>query len=920
MSHSSHAPGPAACRRRPPSEPVVVVPGGRVCPRVPRLPVTSVDGRLPDRTGDVALADVARLVPGAVAGNLASLTGRGNPADSGIPSDAARQAIAKAETAYQKPEDGVPKTDLSEGVQASLDLADTALQEHQDVSGKADKAAGATPGDLAGLDENGNLTDSGIPAAAIPAGAGASDPLATRSFVNSSVSTNTATFRGTYNLVTDLELAVAATQEQTATAISRKMEVLSISPDNNDYCFVQVPYDDTPVDPDHIERVDRYKCSVAESGGATTRTWAYEWSLNNSSFTAAQWAAINSGVTSGLVAKLGALPTAEALAAALAGKASTVDATLTEKYGDEWRISADKGPNGGALEVVYGVYISPTTWTLVEDGSSSRWHATGNPPADATSLSFNMDGTPVAATRFIGYQLGSQSDKPLATAAQGAKADAALPAADVVAPSTSASDSGKAADAKVTGDALAGKASKSDATLTPIYSNTPTFSEWDVEPATATINGQTYTLFVFDKESGGVRYWWLSSSSSTSGTPMAVRPYDPTATSLAFTLPAGFSPSSVTATRTRIDILGYQLGSQEDKPLASEAEAEALRTGKQSALSAQQLANIAAVSDALAFDATHSYAAGDPVVYNGTLYTFTTAHTGAWTGNDVSEVDIIARLAGKLDKSGGTMTGGLTMGGGNLITFSDSSGTRTMTIGINGDIFEINLYSYGRLVYTWRTPYNGGIFALASDLLTKLDATSAASAFSASSTYAVGDHVTYNGGLYRCTTAVTTAGAWTGSANWTADTMTDPDAVLDITSQNQLRVVAKDGTLLWAQGYDLASTSSATLACDAVNNFTFADGATSQAFTLPTAPSGKVGDFGLDIDNSANASAVTMTLTGLDTTFSIVVPKGESLNDMLSIAAGELARFYITLSSFRVNNLPTWHIMKQVVENGGATV
>ena len=71
----------------------------------------------------------------------------------------------------------------------------------------------------------------------------------------------------------------------------------------------------------------------------------------------------------------------------------------------------------------------------------------------------------------------------------------------------------------------------------------------------------------------------------------------------------------------------------------------------QSALSAQQLANIAAVSNALAFDATHSYAAGDPVVYNGTLYTFTTTHTGAWTGSDVSAVDIIATLAGKLDKS-----------------------------------------------------------------------------------------------------------------------------------------------------------------------------------------------------------------------------------------------------------------------------
>jgi len=40
---------------------------------------------------------------------------------------------------YTKPDDGIPKTDLEESVQSSLDKADTALQEHQDISGKEDK-------------------------------------------------------------------------------------------------------------------------------------------------------------------------------------------------------------------------------------------------------------------------------------------------------------------------------------------------------------------------------------------------------------------------------------------------------------------------------------------------------------------------------------------------------------------------------------------------------------------------------------------------------------------------------------------------------------------------------------------------------------------------------------------------------------
>lgn len=45
---------------------------------------------------------------------------------------------------YIKPTTGIPKSDLASSVQASLDKADTALQKHQDISGKVDNtAAGA---------------------------------------------------------------------------------------------------------------------------------------------------------------------------------------------------------------------------------------------------------------------------------------------------------------------------------------------------------------------------------------------------------------------------------------------------------------------------------------------------------------------------------------------------------------------------------------------------------------------------------------------------------------------------------------------------------------------------------------------------------------------------------------------------------
>lgn len=41
---------------------------------------------------------------------------------------------------YTVPSGGIPKSDLAQGVQTSLDKANTALQQHQDISGKADKA------------------------------------------------------------------------------------------------------------------------------------------------------------------------------------------------------------------------------------------------------------------------------------------------------------------------------------------------------------------------------------------------------------------------------------------------------------------------------------------------------------------------------------------------------------------------------------------------------------------------------------------------------------------------------------------------------------------------------------------------------------------------------------------------------------
>lgn len=117
----------------------------------------------------------------------------------------------------------------------------------------------------------------------IPNAATDANQLADKSFVNSSIATATATFRGT---------SAAGLTEQQFMDWAYDLPAY----DQNDYIFWNT------VDAAGNTQFKRYKFSGA--------SWVYEYTLNNSSFTADQWAAINSAITSGLVTKLNELPTA----------------------------------------------------------------------------------------------------------------------------------------------------------------------------------------------------------------------------------------------------------------------------------------------------------------------------------------------------------------------------------------------------------------------------------------------------------------------------------------------------------------------------------------------------------------------------------------------------------------------------------
>ena len=109
----------------------------------------------------------------------------------------------------------------------------------------------------------------------IPSAASSSNQLADKEYVNHSISTATATFRGT---------------------VESTSALAALTGDLNDYAFLKI-YDETT----HSYSYDRYKW--VESGGDYGH-WKYEYSIENTEFTAPQWEALNSGITCSLVSKI----------------------------------------------------------------------------------------------------------------------------------------------------------------------------------------------------------------------------------------------------------------------------------------------------------------------------------------------------------------------------------------------------------------------------------------------------------------------------------------------------------------------------------------------------------------------------------------------------------------------------------------
>lgn len=156
--------------------------------------------------------------------------------------------------------------------------------------------------------------------ALIPQAATADNQLADKEFVNSSIATATATFRGTF----------------------ATLEALKATPaDRNDYAFWA-----------HKDEAGNTCYDKYTYDGSV---WKFEYRLNNSSFTAAQWGAINSGITDTLVTKLSGIATGAQVnvietvklggtALAVSGKAVDITGTgIKSALGiSDWALAASK--------------------------------------------------------------------------------------------------------------------------------------------------------------------------------------------------------------------------------------------------------------------------------------------------------------------------------------------------------------------------------------------------------------------------------------------------------------------------------------------------------------------------------------------------------------------------------------------------
>lgn len=258
--------------------------------------VTSVNGKkdaVSLTAADIPMEEDGESLKDAVDGKYEKPSG-------GIPeldlSSGVRTMLALALSAYQKPSGGVPLADLSTAVKASLSKADTALQDAPEdgrlfgrMNGEWAEIVLAAASIVYGSGTVAETLDGILEK--IPAQASSDNKMADKAFVNSTVQTASSNFRGNWNTWTDVpndadDYPLDFDQSRT--------------PTKNDYLVVE---DASGYPGDTLTGTWRFKYSgnwdVQGKVG-----WRPEYQVNETPLTAAQLAAINSGITAAILAQM----------------------------------------------------------------------------------------------------------------------------------------------------------------------------------------------------------------------------------------------------------------------------------------------------------------------------------------------------------------------------------------------------------------------------------------------------------------------------------------------------------------------------------------------------------------------------------------------------------------------------------------
>lgn len=237
----------------------------------------------------------------------------------------------------------------------------------------------------------------------------------------------------------------------------------------------------------------------------------------------------------------------------------------------KWR---GTGTSGSAITVEQNVSALTTSWPFYYDVDPTGAYTTttnNSTDPDPTSLTWSAVPSGVSLTATKGAATHTVSDA-LALSSQ-------VPALSDVNPQMDGTASPGSAAAAARSDHVhptdTSRASTADATLTARSG----FSDWSFSPST-TAAGHAISMQIVYDEVYDVHFYVPFANGAEIGDRLCTTEYDPAATSLTWGVDEwtdGNTAGPLVATRTALQ--GYQLGTQSDKPLASEAEAEALRDG-----------------------------------------------------------------------------------------------------------------------------------------------------------------------------------------------------------------------------------------------------------------------------------------------------------------------------------------------------